>query len=359
MPPRKDFPNPEQIKALTPKSEGMAEDVRSVMPFATTEVPSIPTPGHEKREANEEEIFLMGAVEHFMSAFFGHHGFRETPIINNRYVRITQKIKNESLAAFEHPQSHLGSTGLYSDIVLDAFHPDRPDGVRTFLHVAAHEFAHAKSKNQWTIGERTLRRITGFNNIIAHISTPEDPRLNRFPTKKFFNGLNEAMTEMIAILVFQDIADSQWFRETQRENEEATRELRTRATASGAIADAEIIGFSQNSNGEIQTIFAYQSELIVLDLLVRNIEEVTQTPPQEILHLFIADYAEGTMKRVTPLLRRTFGNNILRVLSVWEPNEPNNAQDIQRYLLEKDSHRRDILARQYLESHGTVPQSSS
>ncbi|MFI3157603.1 MAG: hypothetical protein QX199_15755 [Methylococcaceae bacterium] len=355
MPPREIFPNPKQVRALTPKSEAYAEKLRSFMPpQELTDSGEIP-PGYELRRPNEEERQLMMKAEQFLDETFRFFSVAP-PEIHLPSLCILQK-KEEDSHSMSSPAIISGHIDMHLQMMLTQFNPQLPDGARRFLHIVLHEFTHAKSKNLWTIGRKTTRRTSGLDVVTEHFQTDSSQLDSDVSNARFFIALNEAITETLTILTCESLLSSSWFRETYGENEERTRAQREKYCAENDIYDAEIVAVSQDSNGEPQSALSYKNERIVLSFLLDRIAQESTIPRQDVFRLFVQDYAEGTMERTKPLLRATFGPDILRVLAVWTPNELQTDESIYLYLKEKDPNIRDIMANNYLTKRGSIPQS--
>ncbi len=356
MPPREIFPNPKYVKALTSKSEVHANELRAFMPSDTFFDSGETPPGYERRQPTETEQHLMRQAEQFLDETFRFFSLT-TPAISFPSICILQK-KDEDTGTAPFSETILGNIDMHSQITLASFRPQLPDGARTFLHIALHEFTHAKSKNLWTIGRKTTRRTSGFDRIMEHVHVDSSETSKLISQEHLFVALNEAMTETLTVLTCESILASPWFQETYGEDEEKTKMQRDEFCIANTIYDAEIAASFQDSNGEMHHAVSYKNVRIVLSFLFARIAQHHTIPRQDVFRFFVQDYAEGTMERIKPLLRATFGPDILRVLSVWMPGEIENDQSIIDYLKEKDPNIRDIIANNYLTKRGSLPQMS-
>ncbi len=360
MPPRKMFSSPEQVKALTPKSESIARGVREMMPSPTSKNPGFEFPGYEKRLPTEQEKDFIDRADRAVDDALRMFGMYNVPGIDTAEIRIHERrAQNTSVKEPFHSAVPLGHTGVFYDMSLSAFRADRHDGARMFLHSAIHEFFHAKSNNRWNIGVKTQRRISGFNSVLSRTVPDEQGRLTMNPTADLFIGFTEAMTETLAVLTCEKLFATPWFQKTQRRNESRTASLRKAYAESHHASDAMIVKISQNDAGAVEGLIPYFTEQFALKLMMLRISDTLKIPYNTVLKTFVVDYIAGTMEHIKPLLRQTFGPDILRVLSVWTPAKlSGEGNDLFLYLKATDPKTRDVMAKDYLTKRGSLPQSS-
>ncbi len=358
MPPREIFPNPEQVRALTPKSERSAQSIRDAMPFSSIYPWESQPSDLEKREATPEESFLMRKAEESIDTVFAHVGYSDTAAIGMEHVRILNPSRGEE-GTQDFVEHTTGFIDSFSHIVLKAFDAKATDGTREFLKTAVHEFIHAKSKNRWTIGEKTLRQICGFRQTIGrNVSfNLEESRL--VPTEVLFTAFNEAMTETLAVLVRDELFTSSWYVSTLRERERRSADERAEYAEQYGISEGAIGAMTEGPDGNMRGHVSYPFEQQALRTMMVRIANLSQMMTSDVVKAFHADYMEGTMKRVIPLLHTAYGPDILRVLAAWKTEDSEEAQSLLlQYLQEQNPQERDALAKEYLEKHGTIAQSS-
>ncbi|MFI3157604.1 MAG: hypothetical protein QX199_15760 [Methylococcaceae bacterium] len=360
MPPRKMFSSPEQVQAVTPKSEPIARGVRAMMPGPTSTNPGFEFPGYEKRPPTEQEKDFIDRADRAVDDALRAFGIYNVPGIDAAEIRIHERLSQApSMKEPFYSAVPLGHTSVFYDISLSAFRADRHDGARMFLHAAIHEFFHAKSNNRWNIGEKTQRRISGFHSTLSRTTTDERGRLAMDPAEDFFVGLTEAMTEMLTVIACEKLFATPWFQKTQRRGEARTASMREAYAKAHHASDAMIVKVSQNESGVVEGLTPYFMEQFTLKLIMLRISDAQKIPYNTVLKIFITDYIAGTMEHIKPLLRDTFGPDVLRVLSVWTPATlSGEGDDLFFYLKETNPHVRDVMANNYLTKRGAVPQMS-
>lgn len=347
---RKSFPSSDQIIALPPvENEEMADIIRKQMFAQRSGVAMKGVRGYESREATSEEREILDKCEQYVDAFFSSIGQKNTPKITMERIQIFQRergfIKSDSSSV------HFGRVGFFSNIELRGIDKSSLTPARTFLHSAVHEFIHAKAQNRWKIGASTTRNISGFKSLVSGV---ENSTL--IPKAAYFQGLNEAMTETIAILVCDDLFRSSWFQKFYGVQEKKTKEIRFAHCNHNNCDDAAIVEVAVGQSGETVPIIAYEYEQQALSLLFKQISERLNIPLPQVFLTFFTDYSEGTLKRIKPLLRKAFGPNMLRLLAVWRPtNKLEDAEGLFKLLLENYPRGQEYLIKQYIIAHGGVP----
>lgn len=343
------FPSPEHVQSLSEKDQTAAEYMRSRMPFATRDVPDVLFPGYEKREPTEQEIILLYVTEEYVNDFFDSACEHPPSSIAMEHVRILEPISPESEKTFSH-ENCTGRVGTYLNITLPQYNERAPEGARAFIHTAIHEFVHAKAATRWSVGERTMKQVTGFSVITAR--TPH-AQTGKIPVgDMFFVALNEALTERITANIFAKIFASEWYQTQFSEREKLTEEIREQYAALLSLHDAEISGIIRMKDRQIGVVVAYDNERKILDTLIQCLSHTLKRTYTEILSLCIVDYCNGTMQHIRPLLREAFGNDALKVLALWQPHHPDMARDLRAYLTERDPDIREIIANNYLTNYG-------
>lgn len=352
------FPNPEQIRALTSKSEDMAEGFRSLMPFSNDEILDPNFIGHrerlayEKRKATPNERKHMEKAEEAVDVVFRSFNQEQAPKIVLEHIIILQKPQDMPPAEDPAHDFNAGGVGAMSHIYLDGLNEKSPDGARAFLHSTVHEFFHAKSLHRWTIGERTTLRRVGFYSQTSHLISHDENTTETAPSGDFFESLNEGMTEILTGIACQFLHASPWFQNTQKRNEHKTAPSRKLASQQYAVLDSAISNIVTDAPGEYSVNIPYHYEQSILHFIMKRISEETGKPLKTVLKDFQQDYADGTMRRITPILHQTFGPDILRVLSLWQHgrNPASNKRVLERYLQAKDPENQKVLAHLFLQA---------
>ncbi len=361
MPPREIFPNPEQIQALRPTNitEPLAENTRARMPFSKKNEPDVRVSGGvEERKTTSHERFYMKKAEESVDAMFQRFGQHDIPRIGMEYVRVLHPASSvTSTQYFLENTEKRPSVDMFSAILLERLNERSLDGVRNFLHVAAHEFIHAKGGNRWTIGVNTTRQTSGFSRALGRF-TPKGPQETQFTHSGiFFKAFNEAMTETLAVMACNEIYTSSWFQALQSDNEQKTLEARQAFAREHGVSDGTIASVRVDNEGVVEGGTGYLAEQRFLKLIMTHVSEATMTPFALVMNLFQQDYIEGRMERIKPLLHAAYGPDILRVLSVWNPNQnPENATLLLKYLTEPNPSLRHRHALAYIANHKPLQQ---
>lgn len=310
MPPRPRFPNPEHLRS----TKGAIGDTGAtrLREFIPGDRPEGASKHHlirpDVRQPTEEERAMLVRVEQAVDSMFFAAGLTNVPTISPDAMHIF----TPSADAQRH-----GYVGPFFDVGIVTLDSNAPDGARKFLHAAAHEFIHAKGKNLWTVGVNTTNRTSGFARGLGRMTMfPNNLRAPEM-VRNVFVGLNEAFVETLTLFACENLLRSEWFLRTFKTQEAQTATIRREAREKLLIPDEAISSISLDTG---ETAQGYLAEQRILAVIFRRIADAAHLPKSHVLLLFEKDYVNGSMKRITPLLRHTFGPDILRVLAVWSPN---------------------------------------
>lgn len=184
------------------------------------------------------------------------------------------------------------------------------------VHVLIHELIHAYSFNQASViaidDHLEVRTVPSRSGLAVTIPDMENNR-------EYFRGLNEAITETLALKVFEEVLDSS-------DISQNLKDIFNTLKYEAFDAEGLVIGLRDNEEGEsyIESN-GYTYHRMVFSAMIHEIMRTNSDQygsPNEVERIFFEAYFTGNFEVVAKIIEKTFGKSTFKRLAQADEFSP-------------------------------------